>query len=154
LLRAILDSALRLRLDSKLVRTAQEDVIVFCTTPITERQRALQALGVRVERIEQGPVGSRLSLAKVLERLGELQITSALLEGGAQINSTALAGQAVDKLCLFYAPVFLGERGLPLVSGVEAWKPRLEHMRIDRFGRDFRLQGYLRDPWALQDSGA
>jgi len=32
LLRVVLDSALRLRLDSKLVRTAREDLIIFCTT--------------------------------------------------------------------------------------------------------------------------
>lgn len=55
LLRVVLDSALRLRLDSKLVRTAQEDVLVFCTIPVSERQRALEALGVRVERVEAAP---------------------------------------------------------------------------------------------------
>ena len=148
LLRVVLDSALRLRLDSKLVRTAREDLIIFCTTLHNDRWRAFEALGVRVERIEQGTTNPRVSIRKVLERLGEMQITSVLLEAGGQVNNSALASQSVDKLCLFYAPVFLGEVGVPLISGFEVFKPHLERVRIDQFGRDFRLQGYLRDPWA------
>lgn len=147
LLRVVLDSALRLRLDSKLVRTAHEDVIIFCTSPHADRLRAFEALGVRVERIEQGAAIPRVSIRKVLERLGEMQITSVLLEAGGQVNSAALAAQTVDKLCLFYAPTFLGEIGVPLISGQEVFKPQIERMQIDCFGRDFRLQGYLRDPW-------
>jgi diaminohydroxyphosphoribosylaminopyrimidine deaminase/5-amino-6-(5-phosphoribosylamino)uracil reductase len=148
LLRVVLDSALRLRLDSRLVRTAQDDVIVFCTTTNSDRQRALEALGVRIERIEQGSANPRVSIRKVIERLGEMKITSAMLEAGGQVNSAAIAAQVVDKLSLFYAPVFMGETGVPLISGFTPSKQHLEELRIDYFGRDFRAQGYLRNPWA------
>jgi diaminohydroxyphosphoribosylaminopyrimidine deaminase / 5-amino-6-(5-phosphoribosylamino)uracil reductase len=148
LLRVVLDSALRLPLDSRLVRTAQDDVLVFCTTPQSDRQRAIEAMGVRVERIDPWPEGSRVSLRRVLDRLGELQITSAMLEAGSQLNSTALAEGRVDKLALFYAPVFLGSVAVPLLGSVDAPQIALERSRIDTLGRDFRLQGYLRNPWA------
>lgn len=154
LLRVVLDSALRLPLDSRLVRTAQDDdVLIFCTTPVADRQRALEAFGVRVERIEAMPEGSRsegsrVSLRRVLERLGELKIASAMLEAGSQLNSSALSGAHVDKLAIFYAPVFLGAAAVPLLSAVDAPEIHLEKMAIDNFGRDIRLQGYLRDPWA------
>ena len=148
LLRVVLDSALRLPLDSQLVRTAKEDVLVFCTTSFNDRQRALEALGVRVERVEGSGGGSRVSLPRVVERLGEMQITSALLEAGSQLNATALAQQSVDKLSLFYAPIMLGSVGVPLVSSIESWKWPLTQLSVQQFGQDFRIEGYLRDPWA------
>lgn len=148
LLRVVLDSALRLRLDSKLVRTAKNsDVLVFCTTPNPDRQRALEALGVRVEQVEAGPGGSRVSLKRVLERLGEMQMTRVLLESGSQVTSSALTQQVVDKLCLFYAPTFLGARGVPLVKDLEGFEPQMDRIMLEQMGRDFRFEAYLRDPW-------
>jgi len=148
LLRVVLDSALRLRLDAKIVRTAQDDVLVFCTTPVSERQRALEALGVRVERIEAGTGGARVALKRVLERLGEMEMISAMIEGGAQLNTSALGLQAVDKVALFYAPVFLGAAGVPLINSTESSKPHWTHLSMREMGRDFWFKGYLRDPWA------
>ena len=148
LLRVVLDSALRLRLDSKIVRTAQDDVVIFCTIPVSERQRALEALGVRVERIEAGPGGARVSLRRVIERLGEMEITSALIEGGSQLASSALALQAVDKVSLFYAPIFLGAAGVPLLNTFESSRPEWIRVAVEQLGQDLWFEGYLRDPWA------
>lgn len=148
LLRVVLDSALRLRLDSKLVRTAQEDVLIFCTIPISERQRALEALGVRVERIEASPGGSRVSLKRVIERLGEMEITSAMIEGGSQMTTSALGAQAIDKVSLFYAPMFLGSAGVPLLHNVDFARPQWVRISMEQLGQDMWFQGYLRDPWA------
>ncbi|HUZ04779.1 MAG TPA: bifunctional diaminohydroxyphosphoribosylaminopyrimidine deaminase/5-amino-6-(5-phosphoribosylamino)uracil reductase RibD, partial [Acidobacteriaceae bacterium] len=100
LLRVVLDSALRLRPDSQLVRTANNDVLVFCTRLIGDRVRSLEALGVRVERLTPDPETGRLPLAVVLERLAALDITHVMLEAGASLNATALAAGIVDKLFL------------------------------------------------------
>jgi diaminohydroxyphosphoribosylaminopyrimidine deaminase / 5-amino-6-(5-phosphoribosylamino)uracil reductase len=148
LLRVILDSALRIRLDSKIVRTAQDDVLVFCTIPVSERQRALEALGVRVERIDAGPGGARVSLKRVVERLGEMEMTSALIEGGAQLNASALGQQTVDKVDLIYAPIFLGAAGVPLSTGIEPSRPSWTRLSVTQVGQDIWVEGYLRDPWA------
>ena len=148
LLRVVLDSALRLRLDSKLVRTAQEDVLVFCTIPVSERQRALEALGVQVERVEPAPGSPRVSLKRVIERLGEMQMTSAMIEAGCQLMSSAVAAQAIDKVSLFYAPVFLGAAGVPMLSNVELMRPQWVSSSTEQLGEDFWFKGYLRDPWA------
>jgi diaminohydroxyphosphoribosylaminopyrimidine deaminase / 5-amino-6-(5-phosphoribosylamino)uracil reductase len=148
LLRVVLDSALRLRLDSKIVRTAQDDVVVFCTIPVSERQRALEALGVQVERVEAAAGGARVALKRVLERLGEMEITSAMIEAGAQLNASALAQQAVDKFSLFYAPVFLGAAGVPVTNSIESFKPQWARLSVKQLGQDFWFEGYLRDPWA------
>jgi diaminohydroxyphosphoribosylaminopyrimidine deaminase / 5-amino-6-(5-phosphoribosylamino)uracil reductase len=148
LLRVVLDSALRLRLDSKIVRTAEDDVLIFCTTPITDRQRALEAMGVKVERLDSGVGGSRVSLKRVLERLGEMEMVSAMIEAGSQINATALGQQAVDKLSLFYAPLLLGAAGVPLINSVDSSRLQLTRVSTQLSGQDFQFEGYLRDPWA------
>jgi diaminohydroxyphosphoribosylaminopyrimidine deaminase / 5-amino-6-(5-phosphoribosylamino)uracil reductase len=148
LLRVILDSALRLRLDSQLVRTTQDDLLVFCTTPNPERQKALEALGVRVEVVAGVSGASRVGLTQVLEHLVRLGMTSVLLEGGSQVNASALAQQTVDKLVLFYAPIFLGAAAVPLVSGNDEWRWPVTRTSSRQFGRDVRIESYIRDPWA------
>lgn len=144
ILRVVLDSNLRLPMDSRLAQTAKDDVLVFCVTSDAERRRALENRGVRVERLENQ--SDRVSLRSALNRLGELEITSALLEGGARLNASALAGY-VDKLSLFYAPLLLGENAIPLVDGASIQLHPLR-TRATRFGSDVLVEAYLRDPWA------
>ena len=148
LLRVVLDSALRLRLDSQLVRTAREDLLVFCIHPNHERQKALQALGVKVEILEGSSYGSRVSLIHVLERLGALGITSALFEAGSQVNASLLSQNMVDKLVLYYAPVVIGPSGVPFVTSITETRMQWQRTTTRQFGPDIRVEGYLRDPWA------
>jgi diaminohydroxyphosphoribosylaminopyrimidine deaminase/5-amino-6-(5-phosphoribosylamino)uracil reductase len=168
LLRVVLDSRLRLPLDSKLVQGANGDLLVFYMqedaearsglaerqSTIAERRSALQACGVRVEALAgaKADAGS-IPLAAVLRRLGELEITSVLLEAGSRLNTAALREQAVDKLSLFYAPVLLGADAVPFVEA--EFQPSPDSPTVQNFGRDVRLEAYLREPWGeLQDSGA
>ncbi|MGB9031926.1 MAG: bifunctional diaminohydroxyphosphoribosylaminopyrimidine deaminase/5-amino-6-(5-phosphoribosylamino)uracil reductase RibD [Acidobacteriaceae bacterium] len=163
LLRVVLDSGLRTPLDSKLVRTAQDDLLIFCTVAPTQRQRTLEALGVRVERVpsveaasDQFASGSNggqaarrsgVCLKAVMKRLGEMEILSAVLEAGAQLNASALNGGHVDKITLFYAPVFLGPNAVPLLQ--EALMIPLTPIpsAIACVDQDVRVDAYLRDPW-------
>lgn len=165
LMRVVLDSGLRIPLDAKLVRTAQEDVIIFCSIAPTQRQKALEAMGVRVERIfpaetEAGGAAGRagrgeqaghggVSLKCVMERLGNHGTLNAMLEAGGQLNSAALAARLVDKLTLFYAPIFLGPGGVALLRESIAEPPiPMEHPTATCFGRDVRVETILRDPWS------
>ncbi len=55
LLRVVLDSRLRCPLESHLVKTAQDDVLIFCSFAEEKKRRALEDRGVRVEQM---PLGS------------------------------------------------------------------------------------------------
>lgn len=161
LLRVVLDSALRTPLDAKLVRTGQEDVLIFCTVAPTERQRGLEAMGVRVERVEaednspavltrrwaDQPRRSGVSLSQVLRRLGELGVLNVMMEAGSQLNGSAIVGRHVDKLTLFYAPVFLGMHGVPLLQDAVPAAAMTLPPTVEVFGNDVRVERYLRDPW-------
>jgi diaminohydroxyphosphoribosylaminopyrimidine deaminase / 5-amino-6-(5-phosphoribosylamino)uracil reductase len=168
LLRVILDSRLRLPLDSRVVRTAHYDVVVFCCFAEEHKRRELESHGVLVEQVpmrhplEDGtipfPSGSpasdgRPDLERVMARLGEREITSMIIEGGAMVNWAALSAGIVDKIFFYYAPKILAGTGsIPLALGTGY--PRISEaayvrsLVLHRFGEDFAVEGYLRDPYA------
>jgi diaminohydroxyphosphoribosylaminopyrimidine deaminase/5-amino-6-(5-phosphoribosylamino)uracil reductase len=142
LLRVVLDSSLRTPLDSQLIKTAQQDVLIIFTHATAETQQAFETHGVRLWQLGH----DRVPLREVLARLAEMKITNLLLEGGAEVHTAALNQGLVDKLVLFYAPSFLGGQAVPMLNSVEAAPPIYDYS-LKRFGRDFALEAYLRDPW-------
>ena len=156
LLRVILDSRLRLPLDSRLVRSAAEerrnDVLVFCTSGDERKKTALEESGLRVEKLEASEPDGRPSLAEILRRLAQMEITSLMIEGGAAVNWAALASRSVDKVFLYYAPKILAGTGsIPFASGTGflhmSQAAQVKHIRLHRFGEDFAVEGYLKDPY-------
>ena len=158
LLRVILDSRLRLPLESRLVQSVahngidQKDVLVFCSSGEEKKKGELEARGIRVEHLPPAASEKRSDIHAVLRRLGQLEITSVMIEGGAAVNGTVLASGVVDKVFFYYAPKILGGAGsIPFAAGAgfrhmdEA--PQVKHLHLHRFGEDFAVEGYLRDPY-------
>jgi diaminohydroxyphosphoribosylaminopyrimidine deaminase/5-amino-6-(5-phosphoribosylamino)uracil reductase len=153
LLRVIVDSRLRLPPESRVVRTAKEDVLVLCSFAEEKRKRELLDQGIKVEQVPVGLGDGRPDMTQIARRLGTMEITSLLVEGGAMINGAALASGIVDKVFLYYAPKILAGTGsVPFATG-----PGFAHMseaayvkaiKLHRFGEDFAVEGYLRDPYA------
>src|SRR6201993_3764630 len=147
LLRAVVDSQLRLPLKSNLVKSADADVAVFTTQPLdSPRALALERAGVAVVRVpaKRGHV----DLHAVLRDLGKHQILNVLLEAGAELNGAALEAGIVDKMILFYAPKIMGTGGVPMASIPSRWFPKspaLTNITVNRYGPDFCVQGYFHD---------
>jgi len=149
LLRVILDSYLRIPPASRVIQTAENDVLVLCSNAEEQTGQALEAKGIRVEQISATADG-RPDFAAIVQRLGELEITSLLIEGGALVNGAALASGEVDKVFLYYAPKIFGEGAVPFLAG-ESLHGRaqcVQRFQLHRFGEDFALEGYLRDPYS------
>jgi diaminohydroxyphosphoribosylaminopyrimidine deaminase / 5-amino-6-(5-phosphoribosylamino)uracil reductase len=156
LLRVILDSRLRLPVDSRLVESVAaghtQDVLVFCASGDSQKQRELEARGIRVEKISAFGADGRPDLPAILRRLGQLEITSVMIEGGATVNWAALAANVVDKVFLYYAPKILAGTGsIPFASGAGfhhiSQAAQVKQVQLHRFGEDFAVEGYLRDPY-------
>jgi diaminohydroxyphosphoribosylaminopyrimidine deaminase / 5-amino-6-(5-phosphoribosylamino)uracil reductase len=150
LLRVVMDSRLRLPLRSRLVRSADQDVLVF--TRVKEnspKARALRRAGVEVVRLPGR--GSKPDPRPILVELGRREILSLLLEAGAILNSAALAAGIVDKMRVFFAPKLAGPTGTGRRTGAASAPSRLravqelQNVTIERFGPDFAIEGYLRD---------
>jgi len=149
LLRVILDSYLRIPPASRVIQTVEHDVLVLYSTAEDETKHALEAKGIRVQQISATADG-RPDFAAIVQSLGELEITSLLVEGGALVNGAALASGEVDKVFLYYAPTILGEGAVPFIAGegLRGKAQCVQRYELHRFGEDFALEGYLRDPYA------
>ena len=156
MLRVILDSRLRLPLNSRLVQSVaaeRKDVLVFCTSGDDKKKTELEKLGVRVEKVPAIESDGRPDLVAVLRRLGQLEITNVMIEGGAIVNWAALAANVVDKVFLYYAPKILAGTGsVPFAAGVGfrhmSQAAQVKCVHLHRFGEDFAVEGYVRDPYA------
>jgi len=125
---------------------------VFCAAHDEQKKAQLEELGIRVETISSADRDGRPDLAAILRRLGQLEITSVLIEGGATVNWTALASSVVDKVFLYYAPKILAGAGsIPFAAGAGflhmSQAAQVKHIHLHRFGEDFAVEGYVRDPY-------
>ncbi|HEY7099465.1 MAG TPA: bifunctional diaminohydroxyphosphoribosylaminopyrimidine deaminase/5-amino-6-(5-phosphoribosylamino)uracil reductase RibD [Terriglobales bacterium] len=153
LLRVILDSHLRLPLESRVVQTAKGDVLVLCSLADESRKKNLVRRGIRVEQVRYAGLDGRPDMAHTAERMAEQQVTSLLIEGGALVNWAALASGIVDKVFLYYTPKILAGTGsVPFAAGEGFHRmseaAHVKAVRLHRFGEDFAVEGYLRDPYA------
>jgi diaminohydroxyphosphoribosylaminopyrimidine deaminase / 5-amino-6-(5-phosphoribosylamino)uracil reductase len=149
LLRVVLDSRLRMPLDSKLVESASGDVLVVCDREAeAERVAVLEAAGVDVVRVGEGSAG-RLDLGAVLDLLGHRKILSVMLECGSELNGAFLAAGLVDRVVLFKSEKKLGEgvRFAAEAESLQIVERAMQGVRREMFGEDERVSGWLRDVW-------
>jgi len=91
-------------------------------------------------------------IAAVLSFLGQMEITSLMIEGGAMVNWAALSAGIVDKVFLYYAPrILAGTASVPLAGGTGfasiSDAAYVKSTRLHRFGEDFAIEGYFKDPY-------
>ncbi len=147
LLRVVLDSALRMPLDSKLVATAANDVLVFTVSKDDARIRALTERGVRVEVLPAE--AGRVPLERVLERLGVEGVLTLLTETGTRLNTALLAAGLVDRVQIFVSPQIMGSDAVPAFRGMASFA-HLGGVEVERHGEDLAIGSLLRDPWAKE----
>jgi diaminohydroxyphosphoribosylaminopyrimidine deaminase / 5-amino-6-(5-phosphoribosylamino)uracil reductase len=144
LLRVVLDSKLRMPLTSRMVKSADDDLLVFTAAPLdSAKARKLQKAGVQL-------VGARnrrgqIELEAAFTQLGRREILSVLLEAGPTLNGAALTEGLVHKLMLFYAPKLVGEAVVPFAHLPKCEGVPLQNPRVQQFGPDLAVEYYLRD---------
>lgn len=149
LLRVVLDSALRMPLDAKMVKSAEGDVVVFTVSHDAQRAAALRERGVHVEVLEAE--AGQVSLGTVLDRLGAEGMLTVLTETGTRLNTALLAEGLVDRIHLFVSPQIMGSDAVPAFKGMThaAW---LKDVEVERYGEDVGLCSLVKDPWPAPSS--
>jgi diaminohydroxyphosphoribosylaminopyrimidine deaminase / 5-amino-6-(5-phosphoribosylamino)uracil reductase len=146
--KVVLDSALKISLQSKILSYDPDKLWVFCTDRADSlREEALQALGVQV--IHQPGLG-RVDLHQALNFLGSRGIRSVLVEGGAEIFAGFLQADLVNEYYLFYAPFFIGgvtAKGVIGGAGINALQDaqRFTIKSLDQVGEDVLVHAYRKD---------
>jgi len=146
--RIILDTRLSIPLDARLIQIKSDsDTIVVCGKfALKEKKEALREKEVKI--IEAGEKDGGIDLLNLMPLLGEIGITSLLIEGGSRVIQSALNARIIDKVLLFYAPKILGgDDGFPICRGPgpdqmnQAFPVR--DMVVKRIENDILIEGYL-----------
>lgn len=148
--RIILDTHLRLPPDSRVLQQeSNSPAWVFCSShaPVKKEQLLLKN-GALVSRVKLSH-DNQLDLPDVLSVLGQADITSVLVEGGAKIHGSMLRHNLVDEVYLFVAPFFIGDQGTSLIGGFACTDEKnslpLRQVEVSRLGDDVLVHGLLSD---------
>lgn len=119
--RVVLDRALRISGNSRLVHSARTPPLWVMTSSLSEAPAAmaLGAAGTQVLRVPTTtapPPG--LDLLAVLHSLSEKGITKLLVEGGSKVASSFVAAGLVDEVWLFRGPKEIGEGGIAALDAL------------------------------------
>lgn len=144
-LRVICDTRLRTPLDSQIVCTANEIPTILATGPI----QPAQAAPYRETGCQVWPLPLRdghVDLTVLLEKLGQVEVDSVLLEGGGTLNWAMLEGGLVQRVQAYVSPkLFGGTAAKSPVAGLGVETPsqaiRLKQMTVTQIGEDFLLEG-------------
>lgn len=148
-IRVIVDSKLRISTDRKVVQTAREVPTCILTTDDAdpERRLELEALGLSIISLPSTSEG-RCDMKVALQELAKREVVSVLCEGGAELAGSLLAGQVIDRIHAFVAPLLLGPRGRAGAvdwAGPETLKaaPRIFAPKWELHGDDAHVSGRL-----------
>jgi diaminohydroxyphosphoribosylaminopyrimidine deaminase/5-amino-6-(5-phosphoribosylamino)uracil reductase len=119
--RVVLDRALRMSGNTRLVHSARTTPLWVMTSSLSEAPAAmaLGAAGTQVLRVPtttSPPPG--LDLQAVLHSLSEKGITKLLVEGGSKVASSFVAAGLVDEVWLFRGPKEIGEGGIAALDAL------------------------------------
>jgi len=142
--RVVLDGHGRIPLTAKLLHDGGRTVVATATMG-GDKEKALLDLDVEVWRLPRN--GDRIDLRALLQRLGEAQIDSLLVEGGGETAASFLEVNLVDKVSLFIAPIIIGGRdAVPAVGGSGSERVadalHLARVSVSHCGTDMMVVGY------------
>lgn len=147
--RIITDSRLRIPVNSKVLARQEESKTIIATTHFAkpEKIKELQGLGIDVMVTES--TGDRVNLASLMISLGQKGIDSILLEGGPNLNYSALAAGIVDKVMLYAAPMLIGGQSSKTAVEGEGIRKLSDAIRLDevsfrQIDKDILIEGYVR----------
>lgn len=142
--RIICDTHLNIPLGSKIVHTAR-DVPTIIVTCDTNGSKALKLQQSGCQLISIPTKHSRIDLNALMLRLGEENIDSILLEGGAELNYSALQARIVNRVITYIAPkIFGGTTAKSPVGGIGVKLPadcfKLSRKKVCSLGDDLMIE--------------
>ena len=143
-MKIVVDSTLRTPKNCKLMKNPGKLIIATTGRAAKKEIEKLQQKGVNViiAKSSKGMV----DLNDLMRQLGKHEITSVMIEGGSELNSTAIKARVVDKILIFTAPKLIGN-GLGAIGNLGVNKIdkaiNLKNPVCSRVGKDMLVEAYL-----------
>ena len=149
-IRIVLDSRGRIPTDARIFNPESNAGVTVAVTPDapTENVSALKKAGAEVITVLEAD--GKVCFKRLMEILGGREITSVLIEGGGEINASAVAAGVVDKVMCFIAPKLIGGRNAPGPIGGDGIANLSDVSHLKRVNitsipdsNDLLIEGYL-----------
>jgi len=138
----LLDSRLRFPSYANLLKDGHSPWVIATPAAEMSRQHDLEGQGARVLRLPEGS-GGGIDLTSLVAKLGEMGVSTLMVEGGAQVITSFISAQLVDQVIVTVAPVLVG--GLRVLDSFLQFSlgnfPRLTGVSFHQVGKDLVLWG-------------
>lgn len=139
-IRVILDSTLKMPLDSKMLELDGRTLILTCSKD-EQKQNDLKQVGFEVYILPE--LNGRLDLHSVMTFLAMQEINNVFVEAGATLNGALLEAELVDEWLIYMASCVLGDKGrgafaLPQLQSMTD-KKSLQWQDVRHIGTDLRF---------------
>ena len=149
-IRIVLDSHGRTCTDARIFNTESEAGVIIAATAEAppENVNALEKAGAEVITVPTSH-GNRVCFESLMKILGKRELTSVLIEGGGEINASAIAAGVVDKVMCFVAPKLIGGQDAPGPIGGVSIRSLADAVTLQRINvtpipeQDLLIEGYL-----------
>lgn len=147
-IRVIVDTQLRTPLNAKVITQTSSAGTVIATLNGMPKGKSNNLLDAGVEILLSRGTKGHIDLRHLMTMLARFDVTSVLIEGGAEVNASALKSGVVDKVVMFVAPVLMtGKDSLCSIGGFSPKKLaqaiKLTDVRTRFVGQDLMIEGYV-----------
>jgi len=148
-IRVIVDSKLRTPPSAKVITQKSSAKTYIAAIPTASKDKLVSLLDAGAEIVLARAKSGKVDLKHLMKMLGTYGIMSVLIEGGAEVNASALKAGLVDKVVMFIAPVLMtGADSLCSIGGRSPLNLKqsikLNHVSLRMIGKDLMLEGYIR----------
>ncbi len=143
-LKIVVDSKLKMPKNCNLMKDPSKLIIATTNKAPKSQLKKFQQKGITIltTKLKSGFV----DLEDLMKQLGKHEITSVMIEGGSQLNSSAIKEGIVDKILIFTAPKLIGN-GLGAIGNLGVNKINkainLKNPVVKKIGNDILIEGYL-----------
>ncbi len=144
IVKVILDSRLRTPIEARLFNSSDR-VIILCGRQAPKLR--FEALSKQATVIQVPGKKGQLDWNAVLTQLGQLKMTSLIVEGGSRVAASALQAGIVQKINFFYGPKIFGGSGRSGIENLGVGRVEealtLRGVRLKRLSGDFGVEAYV-----------
>lgn len=140
-LRIIVDSTLRTPIDAKVL--SDSNVLIATTEQYNRDKKEILEKKAKIWVCGN----QKVDLKELIRKLGREGITSVFIEGGSEVNASAVKGRIVDKFLFFVAPKLITGKNAKSPIGGEGIETmddviQLKNITVHRFDKDILVEAY------------
>ena len=143
-MKIVVDSSLKIPKNCNLMKNPAKLIIAVTNKASKNGIKKMQQKGVTI--IDTKSRMGMVDLQDLMKQLGKHEITSVMIEGGSELNSSAIKAGVVDKILIFTAPKIIGN-GLGAIGNLGINKIdraiNLKNSVAKKIGKDILIEGYL-----------